>query len=128
VDMLPAPFDVIVPALMVAVGQILVLSSTWQLGITGTFLGDYFGILMDEVVSCRFAAKTVKLTRLSGVYSECKPSHSTISVTQCILVRHSPLLAVLSGTKYDAVSRHGSDTITLGTEDPPGLCSLPLFG
>jgi Phospholipid methyltransferase len=47
--MLPAPLDVIIPALLVAVGQTLVLSSTWQLGITGTFLGDYFGILMDEV-------------------------------------------------------------------------------
>jgi hypothetical protein len=54
--MLPAPLDVIVPALLVAVGQTLVLSSTWQLGITGTFLGDYFGILMDEVgvsIHCR---------------------------------------------------------------------------
>lgn len=26
------------------------LSSFWALGITGTFLGDYFGILMDEMV------------------------------------------------------------------------------
>lgn len=49
VNMLPAPFDVIVPGLMIAVGQTFVLSSTWMLGITGTFLGDYFGILMDEV-------------------------------------------------------------------------------
>ncbi|KAG8769569.1 Phosphatidyl-N-methylethanolamine N-methyltransferase [Serendipita sp. 411] len=49
-DMLPAPYDVIVPAVLVAVGQIFVISSTWQLGITGTFLGDYFGILMDEKV------------------------------------------------------------------------------
>jgi len=50
VDMLPAPFDIIVPAILAIVGQTLVLSSTWQLGITGTFLGDYFGILMDERV------------------------------------------------------------------------------
>jgi len=28
-----------------------VISSTWQLGITGTFLGDYFGILMDSMVT-----------------------------------------------------------------------------
>lgn len=27
------------------------LSSTWQLGITGTFLGDYFGILLDDIVT-----------------------------------------------------------------------------
>lgn len=26
------------------------LSSTWALGITGTYLGDYFGILMDAKV------------------------------------------------------------------------------
>ncbi|KAK2002322.1 phospholipid methyltransferase [Colletotrichum falcatum] len=36
---------------LVACGNILVLSSTWQLGITGTFLGDYFGILMDGIVT-----------------------------------------------------------------------------
>jgi phosphatidylethanolamine N-methyltransferase len=28
-----------------------VLSSTWALGITGTYLGDYFGILMDAPVT-----------------------------------------------------------------------------
>lgn len=32
-------------------GNILVLSSTYALGITGTYLGDYFGILMDEPVT-----------------------------------------------------------------------------
>ena len=32
-------------------GNVLVLSSTWALGITGTFLGDYFGILMDDIVT-----------------------------------------------------------------------------
>jgi methylene-fatty-acyl-phospholipid synthase len=32
-------------------GNVLVLSSTWALGITGTFLGDYFGILMDSMVT-----------------------------------------------------------------------------
>ncbi|CAG7851338.1 Phosphatidyl-N-methylethanolamine N-methyltransferase Short=PLMT; AltName: Full=Overproducer of inositol protein 3; AltName: Full=Unsaturated phospholipid methyltransferase [Serendipita indica DSM 11827] len=49
-DLLPAPFDIVVPAFLAVFGQILVISSTWQLGITGTFLGDYFGILMDEKV------------------------------------------------------------------------------
>lgn len=33
-----------------AIGQILVLSSMWALGVTGTYLGDYFGILMEEMV------------------------------------------------------------------------------
>ncbi|EHK23878.1 uncharacterized protein TRIVIDRAFT_45525 [Trichoderma virens Gv29-8] len=36
---------------LLAIGNILVVSSTWRLGITGTFLGDYFGILMDEMVT-----------------------------------------------------------------------------
>ncbi len=34
-----------------ASGNVLVLSSMWALGITGTYLGDYFGILMDEMVT-----------------------------------------------------------------------------
>lgn len=29
----------------------MVITSTWALGITGTFLGDYFGILMDDMVT-----------------------------------------------------------------------------
>lgn len=33
-------------------GHILVLSSMWTLGVTGTYLGDYFGILMDHKVEC----------------------------------------------------------------------------
>ncbi|KAK3682532.1 phospholipid methyltransferase-domain-containing protein [Podospora appendiculata] len=36
---------------LLACGNILVISSTWQLGITGTFLGDYCGILMDDIVT-----------------------------------------------------------------------------
>ncbi|KAJ3727595.1 phospholipid methyltransferase-domain-containing protein [Lentinula raphanica] len=48
--MLSKPWDTIVPAALAIVGQIFVLTSTWQLGITGTFLGDYFGILMDSKV------------------------------------------------------------------------------
>ncbi|KAH8918143.1 phospholipid methyltransferase [Atractiella rhizophila] len=31
-------------------GSIFVLSSMWALGVTGTYLGDYFGILMDSKV------------------------------------------------------------------------------
>lgn len=49
-----AQYDTIVKALAVAsfgVGNVLVLSSMWALGITGTYLGDYFGILMDHIVS-----------------------------------------------------------------------------
>lgn len=32
-------------------GNILVLTSMWALGVTGTYLGDYFGILMKERVT-----------------------------------------------------------------------------
>lgn len=34
-----------------AAGNVLVLSSMYALGITGTYLGDYFGILMDDRVT-----------------------------------------------------------------------------
>jgi methylene-fatty-acyl-phospholipid synthase len=36
---------------LVASGNVLVLSSMWALGVTGTYLGDYFGILMDHMVT-----------------------------------------------------------------------------
>ncbi|CAG8950643.1 hypothetical protein HYFRA_00002852 [Hymenoscyphus fraxineus] len=36
---------------LLAVGNTLVISSMWALGVTGTYLGDYFGILMDEMVT-----------------------------------------------------------------------------
>ncbi|KAJ7145697.1 phospholipid methyltransferase [Mycena epipterygia] len=48
--MLPAPLDTIVPAVLFLLGQTFVVTSTWALGVTGTFLGDYFGILMDHRV------------------------------------------------------------------------------
>lgn len=32
-------------------GNVFVLSSMWALGVTGTYLGDYFGILMDHMVT-----------------------------------------------------------------------------
>lgn len=47
---LPEPFSTIVPLLLFIPGQTFVLTSTYRLGITGTFLGDYFGILMDHRV------------------------------------------------------------------------------
>ncbi|KAK1759526.1 phosphatidyl-N-methylethanolamine N-methyltransferase [Echria macrotheca] len=36
---------------LIAIGNLFVITSTWRLGITGTFLGDYFGILMDSMVT-----------------------------------------------------------------------------
>jgi len=50
VQLLSGPLSVVIPAVLVGLGQLFVFTSTWQLGITGTFLGDYFGILMDHRV------------------------------------------------------------------------------
>ncbi|KAF8900499.1 phospholipid methyltransferase-domain-containing protein [Gymnopilus junonius] len=47
---LPKEYAIIVPAILFFFGQLFVITSTWALGITGTFLGDYFGILMDHRV------------------------------------------------------------------------------
>ncbi|KAF9476627.1 phospholipid methyltransferase [Pholiota conissans] len=47
---LPKEYATIVPAALFAIGQLFVITSTYSLGITGTFLGDYFGILMDHRV------------------------------------------------------------------------------
>ncbi|PPR00821.1 hypothetical protein CVT26_012462 [Gymnopilus dilepis] len=47
---LPKQYATIVPAVLFFLGQLFVITSTWALGITGTFLGDYFGILMDHRV------------------------------------------------------------------------------
>ncbi|KZS88088.1 phospholipid methyltransferase [Sistotremastrum niveocremeum HHB9708] len=49
-SLLPPSLSTVVPALLFVIGQTFVLTSTWALGITGTFLGDYFGILMDHRV------------------------------------------------------------------------------
>jgi len=38
-------------AALFLLGNTFVLSSMWALGITGTYLGDYFGILMDDMVT-----------------------------------------------------------------------------
>lgn len=36
---------------LLVIGAVLVLSSFYQLGVTGTYLGDYFGILMEKRVT-----------------------------------------------------------------------------
>ncbi|KAJ5212678.1 Phospholipid methyltransferase [Penicillium cinerascens] len=41
----------IVGGILFVFGSVLVLSSMWALGVTGTYLGDYFGILMDAPVT-----------------------------------------------------------------------------
>ncbi|GAA6081456.1 phosphatidylethanolamine N-methyltransferase isoform X3 [Tachysurus ichikawai] len=37
---------------LVLVGSLFVISSFLALGFTGTFLGDHFGILMEQKVTC----------------------------------------------------------------------------
>ncbi|KAI9851662.1 MAG: Carbon-nitrogen hydrolase [Thelocarpon superellum] len=44
------PVEITAYTLLVA-GNTLVLSSMWALGLTGTYLGDYFGILMESRVT-----------------------------------------------------------------------------
>lgn len=41
----------ILGAVLFGFGSVLVLSSMYALGVTGTYLGDYFGILMDAPVT-----------------------------------------------------------------------------
>jgi phosphatidylethanolamine N-methyltransferase len=47
---LPALLNTLLPVTLFVLGQTFVVTSTWALGIMGTFLGDYFGILMDHCV------------------------------------------------------------------------------
>jgi len=46
----PLNLHILIPAALFLTGQVFVVTSTYALGITGTFLGDYFGILMDHRV------------------------------------------------------------------------------
>ncbi|KAK1816392.1 Phosphatidyl-N-methylethanolamine N-methyltransferase [Friedmanniomyces endolithicus] len=46
-----SPISQALAVALVGSGTVLVLSSMYALGITGTYLGDYFGILMDEMVT-----------------------------------------------------------------------------
>ncbi|KAF9516676.1 hypothetical protein BS47DRAFT_1327191 [Hydnum rufescens UP504] len=49
-DIIPPSISAPLAIALFVIGQTLVLSSTYALGITGTYLGDYFGILMDKRV------------------------------------------------------------------------------
>ncbi|KAH6904385.1 methylene-fatty-acyl-phospholipid synthase [Coprinopsis sp. MPI-PUGE-AT-0042] len=51
VPIIPYEYASKIALVLGGLGQLFVITSTWQLGITGTFLGDYFGILMDHRVT-----------------------------------------------------------------------------
>ncbi|KAI9092155.1 methylene-fatty-acyl-phospholipid synthase-like protein [Phlyctochytrium arcticum] len=74
----------------IAVGNILVLSSMWKLGITGTYLGDYFGILMEKRVT-GFPFNVVENPMYFG---------STLCFLGASLWRGCPAGLVLTGVVY----------------------------
>ncbi|GAA5988996.1 hypothetical protein JCM10908_006262 [Rhodotorula pacifica] len=85
-----------------AVGGTLVVSSMWALGVTGTYLGDYFGILMDHKVES-FPFNVTSSPMYTG---------STLSFLATALWYESPvgiLLSVLVYIEYQ---------IALSYEDP----------
>ena len=49
--LLLTPLSTLGAYILITTGNVLVLSSMWALGVTGTYLGDYFGILMDHRVT-----------------------------------------------------------------------------
>jgi methylene-fatty-acyl-phospholipid synthase len=49
-DLIPQSIATPLAIALFVIGQTFVVTSTWALGVTGTFLGDYFGILMDHRV------------------------------------------------------------------------------
>ncbi|KAF3199149.1 Phosphatidyl-N-methylethanolamine N-methyltransferase [Orbilia oligospora] len=49
-DVLTTPTIKYLAIALFATGNVLVITSMWALGLTGTYLGDYFGILMDKMV------------------------------------------------------------------------------
>ncbi|CDF35604.1 Phosphatidylethanolamine N-methyltransferase [Chondrus crispus] len=73
-----------------AVGLVLVLSSAYQLGVVGTYLGDYFGILMEK--------------RVTGfpfnMFSDPMYDGSTLLFMGRAIVARSPAGIVLSGWVY----------------------------
>ena len=50
-SLLLSPVGTLTAYTLLVAGNTLVLSSMWALGLTGTYLGDYFGILMDHRVT-----------------------------------------------------------------------------
>ncbi|TPX57354.1 hypothetical protein SpCBS45565_g08232 [Spizellomyces sp. 'palustris'] len=77
-------------AISIVIGNVLVLSSMYKLGITGTYLGDYFGILMDQRVT-GFPFNVLENPMYFG---------STLCFLGGALWRGSPAGLVLTGVVY----------------------------
>ncbi|KAK0267625.1 Phosphatidyl-N-methylethanolamine N-methyltransferase [Friedmanniomyces endolithicus] len=87
---------------LVGSGSVLVLSSMYALGITGTYLGDYFGILMEEMVT-GFPFSVTGSPMYWG---------STMSFLGTALWFGKPAGVVLAGLVW------GCYVVALGFEDP----------
>jgi len=85
-----------------ASGNILVLYSMWALGVTGTYLGDYFGILMDAPVTS-FPFNVTDAPMYHG---------STISFLATALWAGKPAGVLLTGLVW------GAYTVARRYEDP----------
>jgi methylene-fatty-acyl-phospholipid synthase len=88
--------------LLLLIGNTLVFSSIYALGLTGTYLGDYFGILMDEPVT----AFPFNITGAPMYYG------SSLSFLGTALLYGRPAGVLLSGLVF------GVYKVALGFEDP----------
>ena len=58
---------------LIAAGNILVISSMWALGVTGTYLGDYFGILMDDIRIFTNSLNMEDYVKFTGIQRDVRP-------------------------------------------------------
>jgi methylene-fatty-acyl-phospholipid synthase len=103
ISILPEPYAIVIPAALFIVGWTFVITSIWALGITGTFLGDYFGILMDHrVEGCVLSPRLSQSICFSHIIGA--DSRSMSFATLCMLA-----------PRYASRLRHS------GTNDQPGF-------
>ncbi|EKG11321.1 Phospholipid methyltransferase [Macrophomina phaseolina MS6] len=100
--LLTTPLSTYTAYALLAAGNTLVLSSMWALGVTGTYLGDYFGILMDAPVTS-FPFNVTDAPMYWG---------STMSFLGTALLFGKPAGVILTGLVYVAYS------VALRYEDP----------
>jgi len=111
-QLLPEKYATTFPVALIGIGQLFVLTSTWALGVTGTFLGDYFGILMDH----RVEGYVLSLCFPCKFYIDIPiDSPSMFCATQCMLVAPCALLVVPCGMLfYVCIDRTFADVLLTG--------------